>query len=57
MKYSGTAEKICAKLVPRSDGFESQGQRPKVKVTKDEKTSLALPSLRHPSIVQMVCAR
>ena len=38
---SGTAERICAKftrktcLVPRSDELEGQGQRSKVKVTRD----------------------
>ena len=43
-KISGTAEaeRICAKftrkmcLVPRSDEFEGQGQRSKVKVTRDK---------------------
>ena len=40
---SRTAERICAKftrktyLVPRSDKFEGQGQRSKVKVTRDKK--------------------
>ena len=39
----GTAEWICAKfmqktcLVPSSDDFECQGQRSKVKVTRDKK--------------------
>jgi len=38
----GTAERICAKLtektcfVPRSDEFEGQGQKSKVKVTRDK---------------------
>jgi len=40
---SGTAERICAKFTvttcfgPRSDEFECQGQRSKVKVTGDKK--------------------
>ena len=45
---SGTAERICAKftrktcLVPRSDQFECQGQRSKVKVTRVGQTSFPL---------------
>jgi len=40
--WNRTAERICAKftrktcLVPRSDEFEGQGQRSKVKVTSDK---------------------
>jgi len=47
---SGIAERICAKftvkacLVPSSDEFECQSQRLKVKVTRDKKMRLALPS-------------
>jgi len=46
---SGTAERICAKftrktcLVLRSDEFRGQGQRSKVKVTRDKKTAFFGP--------------
>ena len=45
----GTAERVCAKftgkmcLVPCSDEFECQGQRSKVKVTMDKKTTFFGP--------------
>jgi len=49
---SGTAEQICAKftrktcLVRHSDEFEGQGQRSKVKVTRD-KNDIFQPFRRH----------
>ena len=52
---SGTAERICTKftgktcLLPRSDEFECQGQRSKVKVTRDKtgKTAASSPLTVH----------
>ena len=52
---SGTAERICAKftgktcLIPRSEEFECQGQRSKVKVTRDKK--------RHFSALSAACVQ
>jgi len=51
---SGTAERICAKftekmyLVPRSDDSECQGQRSKVKVTRDKKRAVRSHHPRQP---------
>ena len=48
----GTAERICAKftgktcLVPRSNEFECQGQRAKVKVTMDKKCTNGMRSVQ-----------
>jgi len=57
----GTTEQICAKftwkkcLVPRSDEFEDQGERSKVKITRDKNSIFRL--FRWPACGLLYCKK
>jgi len=62
-QMAGIAEWICAKftlktcLVLRSDEFEYQGQRSKVKVTRDKKRAVHSEHPRHVDGMERPCCR